>query len=63
MIITVANKAGACYGVNRALELALGCKDALQPVHTLGPLIHNPIFGASMPFMAASTSLMPPVPL
>lgn len=43
MIITVANKAGACYGVNRALELALGCQDALQPVHTLGPLIHNPI--------------------
>lgn len=48
MIVTVAEKAGACYGVNRALELALGCQDAPQPVHTLGPLIHNPLVVASL---------------
>lgn len=43
MKVRVADKAGACYGVNRALELALGCAGAPQPVNTLGPLIHNPI--------------------
>ena len=48
MIVTVSEKAGACYGVNRALELALGCQDAPQPVHTLGPLIHNPLVVASL---------------
>lgn len=46
--VTVASKAGACYGVNRALDLALGCKEAAQPVHTLGPLIHNPLVVASL---------------
>lgn len=48
MRVEVASKAGACYGVNRALSLALGCKDAPQPVHTLGPLIHNPIVVAQL---------------
>lgn len=48
MIVTVAEKAGACYGVNRALELALGCQGAPPPVHTLGPLIHNPLVVASL---------------
>ena len=48
MNIAVASKAGACYGVNRALELALGCQNASQPVHTLGPLIHNPIVVADL---------------
>lgn len=48
MHVTIADKAGACYGVNRALELALGCQDAPQPVHTLGPLIHNPIVVADL---------------
>lgn len=41
--ITVADHAGACYGVQRALdmvEVALGSSPA--PVRTLGPLIHNP---------------------
>mgnify|MGYP002610736580 CR=1 FL=1 len=42
--IRVAEHAGACYGVTRALELALGCAlEHAEPVHTLGPLIHNPI--------------------
>ena len=48
MEVIVASKAGACYGVNRALDLALSCKDAAQPVHTLGPLIHNPLVVASL---------------
>lgn len=48
MQVTIAKKAGACYGVNRALELAMGCVDAPQPVHTLGPLIHNPLVVASL---------------
>lgn len=41
--IEVARHAGACYGVNRALELAVRCADEPGAVHTLGPLIHNPI--------------------
>lgn len=40
--IIVARSAGACYGVNRALDLAR--RAALNDGHayTLGPLIHNP---------------------
>lgn len=41
--IEVARHAGACYGVNRALELAARCAEEPGAVHTLGPLIHNPI--------------------
>lgn len=41
--ITVAEHAGACYGVQRALELVERvASEATGPVHTLGPLIHNP---------------------
>lgn len=43
MEVLLAEHAGACYGVKRALELA---KDAAQlpgTVQTLGPLIHNPL--------------------
>ena len=41
--ITVANQAGACYGVQRALDLVVKVADeATGPVRTLGPLIHNP---------------------
>lgn len=42
--ITVAEHAGACYGVQRALDMveaALGGSSP-APVRTLGPLIHNP---------------------
>lgn len=43
MQIVVAQKAGACFGVERALELARRvAAEATGPVHTLGPLIHNP---------------------
>lgn len=41
--ISVADYAGACYGVQRALDLVNKVAAGAQgPVHTLGPLIHNP---------------------
>lgn len=40
--IEIAKNAGACYGVKRALELAHKAARSTDPVHTLGPLIHNP---------------------
>lgn len=47
--IRVAAQAGACYGVNRALELAERCaQERAGAVHTLGPLIHNPIVVADL---------------
>lgn len=42
MKVIVAEHAGICYGVERALKLAGEAADAGGPVHTLGPLIHNP---------------------
>lgn len=47
--IIVAEHAGACYGVERALEMTYAAaRDAAGPVHTLGPLIHNPIVVADL---------------
>lgn len=41
--IQIASEAGACYGVERALRMAEdAAKTSPVPVHTLGPLIHNP---------------------
>lgn len=41
--ITIADYAGACYGVQRALDLVSKvAAEAEGPVCTLGPLIHNP---------------------
>ncbi|TDX53304.1 bifunctional 4-hydroxy-3-methylbut-2-enyl diphosphate reductase/30S ribosomal protein S1 [Orenia marismortui] len=43
MEIILAEHAGFCFGVNRAMDLALKIgKDKDGKVHTLGPLIHNP---------------------
>ncbi len=42
MRIIVAEHAGVCYGVERALRLAEEAVAAGGAVHTLGPLIHNP---------------------
>ncbi len=42
MRIEVAEHAGVCYGVERALKLADEAACAGGAVHTLGPLIHNP---------------------
>ncbi len=42
MRVEVARYAGICYGVERALKLAMEAADSGNEVHTLGPLIHNP---------------------
>jgi 4-hydroxy-3-methylbut-2-enyl diphosphate reductase len=42
MKVKVARHAGVCYGVERALKLADEAAATGRPVHTLGPLIHNP---------------------
>ncbi|MCH3968310.1 MAG: 4-hydroxy-3-methylbut-2-enyl diphosphate reductase [Atopobiaceae bacterium] len=43
MKVTIAERAGSCYGVERALTLVGKALDeAAGPVRTLGPLIHNP---------------------
>lgn len=41
MKVVLAKHAGACYGVQRALDLTLEAADG-EPASTLGPLIHNP---------------------
>lgn len=44
--VEVAQRAGTCYGVQRAIDLAIQAGRAshgVEPVHTLGPLIHNPL--------------------
>ena len=44
--IEIAAHAGTCYGVQRALDMALAAAPQAgesDQVHTLGPLIHNPI--------------------
>lgn len=42
MKVVKAAYAGACYGVQRALDMALAASDTGDVVSTLGPLIHNP---------------------
>ena len=42
MKITVAESAGFCFGVNRAVEMVLKLLDEGKTVDTLGPIIHNP---------------------
>lgn len=42
MRVVVARYAGVCYGVERALRLAVEAASSGGPTHTLGPLIHNP---------------------
>lgn len=44
MKIKVANTAGFCFGVKRAVNLAVKAVDDHpgQPIYTLGPIIHNP---------------------
>ena len=42
MNITVAETAGFCFGVNRAIQIILELLDAGKKVCTLGPIIHNP---------------------
>jgi 4-hydroxy-3-methylbut-2-enyl diphosphate reductase len=43
MEIRLATKVGFCFGVHRAIDLALQtAREARSPIYTLGPLIHNP---------------------
>jgi 4-hydroxy-3-methylbut-2-enyl diphosphate reductase len=42
MKIILAEHRGFCYGVKRAVDMALASADLNYPVHTLGPIIHNP---------------------
>jgi 4-hydroxy-3-methylbut-2-enyl diphosphate reductase len=42
MNVVRASAAGACFGVQRALDMAYRCAQAQRPVASLGPLIHNP---------------------
>ena len=42
MKVVRAEKAGACYGVQRALDLAMDAVEGEGRAYTLGPLIHNP---------------------
>ncbi|MBQ9007233.1 MAG: 4-hydroxy-3-methylbut-2-enyl diphosphate reductase [Atopobiaceae bacterium] len=47
--IEVAREAGACYGVERALNMARKAADGSRGgVYTLGPLIHNPVVVAEL---------------
>lgn len=43
MEVVRASKAGACYGVQRALDMAQEVLDGCACAYTLGPLIHNPL--------------------
>lgn len=42
MRVVLADHAGACYGVQRALDMALSAAQEARRAYTLGPLIHNP---------------------
>lgn len=42
MKIVVAKHAGFCFGVKRAVDMALALADPAIPAYTLGELIHNP---------------------
>ena len=41
MQITVAESAGFCFGVNRAVQMVYHALERKEPVATLGPIIHN----------------------
>jgi len=43
MKILISSRGGYCYGVQRALDIAHdAASDSQGPIHTLGPIIHNP---------------------
>ncbi len=48
MMVIRAAHAGACYGVKRALSMALAATEDAGAVTTLGPLIHNPLVVADL---------------
>jgi 4-hydroxy-3-methylbut-2-enyl diphosphate reductase len=42
MKILIAKTAGFCFGVKRAINIAIDCNDESGNIYTLGPIIHNP---------------------
>lgn len=42
MEVVVAQHAGFCFGVKRAVKMAFEAAEGPEAVHTLGPIIHNP---------------------
>ena len=40
--VTIANHAGFCFGVKRAIQIVSEQVKKTNPIYTLGPLIHNP---------------------
>jgi len=40
--ILIAKNAGFCFGVKRAINIAVECEDDGGNIYTLGPIIHNP---------------------
>lgn len=63
LTIEVAREAGACFGVERALKLALETAEHAEgPVHTLGPLIHNPVVVRDLEAHGVSAVEDPEVP-
>ena len=42
MDVKVAKKAGFCFGVRRAIRMVENALSEKEPVHSLGPVIHNP---------------------
>jgi 4-hydroxy-3-methylbut-2-enyl diphosphate reductase len=55
MEVIRAKRAGACYGVQRALDMAQEVLDGDTQVYTLGSLIHNPQVVASLAEQGAIT--------
>ena len=64
MKVVLAENAGACYGVQRALDMAHEAAQSIGPVYTLGPLIHNPgvvkDLAAKHVFVADGVQALPP---
>lgn len=60
--IEVAREAGACYGVERALDMAFEAAKAGGDVYTLGPLIHNPVVVSDLESQGVRVSEGPQVP-
>ena len=42
MDIRLAMHSGFCFGVKRAIQIAMDASDKQRPIYTLGPLIHSP---------------------
>ena len=43
--ITIARNSGFCFGVKRAIKIAMEAAEKYSKIQTIGPLIHNPQMG------------------